>query len=265
MALRISAGNTLFAQNQLNRNQASLREVSKRLATGLKINTGKDDPAGLIVSERLSAELKSLRAQNRGYQRNDSNANIAAGHAAQLSSLFQDLNVLVLSSSNQAGMSKAEIAANQMQIDNISSSIQRFANDASAALNGVNLPDGGNAKVEALYDNARVAAASVKSGGANDLASGNYEAAQTALDSAGTDIATARGTIGTYQKDTIGPQIRSNLIAIENITESRSRIRDTDYAVETSNLVRAGILTDVGVKILKIAQEQARSVLALLS
>lgn len=261
----LSSSGTLSAQIRLNRNQNSLMEISQRLATGRKINSGKDNPAGLISSERLAAEIKSLEAESRAFQRSDANANIAEGHAAQLSSLFQDLSTLVVASANEAGMSDAEIAANQIQIDNTVASIQRFAGEAIASLEEIDVPNGGNADVEARYNSALAAAASVRSGGANDLSSGNFEAAQTALQGALDGIATARGQVGSYQRNVIQPQIRSNQIAIENLTESRGRIVDTDYAEEISNFVRAEILTKVGVRLLTISQQQARSVLSLLS
>ena len=157
----LSTSGTLSNLFQLDHNQRSLLEVSKRLATGRKINSGKDDPAGLISSEQLAAEIKSLEAQTRSLQRVDSNAYIAEGHASELSSLYRDLNGLVVASANQAGMSDAEIAANQMQIDSTVASIRRFSGDATTALDGVNLPDGGNAEVETLYNNALATAASV--------------------------------------------------------------------------------------------------------
>ena len=249
----------------MNRNQRSLVEVARRLATGRRINSGKDDPAGLIASEGLSAAIRSLEAETKALQRVDSNARIAEGHATELSTLFSDLNVLIISSANQAGMSSAEIAANQMQIDSTVASIQRFAGDANASLDGVSLPDGGNAEVAALYNGAVAAAVSVQSGGANDLSSGNFEAASTAITQAATDIATARGQVGSYQMDVIGPQIRSNRVGIENLSASRSRIVDTDYAEEMSNLNRDKVLVKAGIMVLKIAQQQAATVLDLLA
>jgi flagellin len=261
----VSEGSSLGARFALDRTYRSLQDIFKRLATARKINAGKDDPAGLIVSERLSAEITAAQAENRALQRADANANIAEGHARELSSLFGELERLVVASANTGGMSDAEIAANQMQIDNTVASIRRFNGGAQESLGTLNLPDDGNSKVEALYDSALAAAAAVQSGATNDLSSGNFEAAQTALRAASTSIATARGRIGGYQKDVVGPQIRFNLVAIENLTESRSRIADTDFAVEMSNLTRAKVLVAAGIKVLKIAQQQPAAVLNLLS
>ncbi len=255
---------SLSAQRALGSTQRKLSDVFKRLASGRRINAGKDDPAGLIASERLSAELGRMEAQSRSLQRADANAAIAEGHGAQLSGLYNDLNVLVIAGSNEAGMSKEEIAANQMQIDNTVASIQRIQGPAFDSLSGFQMDGYANDEVEAHYDSAYAAAVAVRSGGGNDLSSGNFEVASTALKQAATDIAIARGKIGGYQKNVIGPQLRSNAITFENLTESRSIIRDADFAVEMSNLNKLQILSVSGMKVLKIAQQTPRSVLDLL-
>lgn len=265
MITPIFNSSVLNARHALSRNLVDLARASHRLASGRRINSGKDDPAGLIVSERLAAELKSLAAENRGLQRADAFANITEGHTSQLSSLLRDLNGLVVAGANQGALSDSETAANQTQIDSIVASIERISQDAVSSLDGFNMPDGGNAKVAKLIDDAMLAVSSVRSGGANSLDSGNFDAAQTTIESAISDVATARGRIGGYQRYTVAPRIRSNQVAIENLSESRSRIADTDYAAETSNRIRASILSEVSFKLLKIAQQQGKSVLALLA
>ena len=235
-----------------------------RLSTGKRINSGKDDPAGLISSERLAMELKALEAESRSLSRQDSNARIADGNMSQLSGMMSELNGLVVAGANQAGMSDAEIQANQMEIDSLASSIRRFTSDAQTSLEGVDLADGGNATVSAALSSAQAAVNTLVSGGANSLASGNFEAAQTAISGAITSVATSRGTVGAYQKNTIQPRINSVQIARENLAESKSRIQDTDYAIETSQRNRFELLTQSNMKVLKIAQQQARSVLQLL-
>lgn len=265
MGLSITNTSVLSAQRAFQRNQVGLFRATNRLATGRKINSGADDPAGLISSERLSAAIKSLEAQTRSLERANSYANISEGHTSQLSTLMSELNGLVVASANQAGMSDAEIAANQMQIDSIVTNIERVRGDAVTSLDGFSMPDGGNAEVETLINDASSGVSSLRSGGANDLASGNFEAAQTAIQSGISDVASARGRIGAYQRYTVEPNIRSNQIAHENISASRSQIADTDFAVETSNLTRFSILSEVSLMVLKIAQQQGKSVLSLLS
>ncbi len=265
MGLSITNTSVLGAQRALHRNQAGLFRATNRLATGRRINSGADDPAGLIASERLAASIKSLEAETRSLERANSFANISEGHTSQISSMMNELNGLVVASANQAGMTDAEVAANQMQIDSIVTSIERVRGDAVASLDGFNMPDGGNAEVEALISGAASGVSSLRSGGANDLASGNYDAAQAAIQSGISDVASARGRIGGYQRYTVEPNIRSNQVAHENITASRSRIADTDFAVETSNATRFSILSEMSVHVLKIAQQQGNAILSLLS
>lgn len=252
------------ARHSLQRNQAGLFQATNRLATGRRINTGKDDPAGLIATEQLSSTIRSLQAETRSSQRAYAYANITEGHTSQLSTLMGELDRLVVASANQGGLTDVEMAANQLQIDNIVDNIERTTSDATGSLGGFNMPEQGNAEVETLLSGAVSGVSSLRSGGANSLASGNFEAAQTAVKAASADVATARGRIGAYQRYDVEPRIRSNQIALENLTDARSRIADADFAVEAANLTRFRILSESNIKVLKIAQQQGKSVLALL-
>ncbi len=256
---------SLMAQRHLGNSQKGLNTALTRLSTGSRINSGKDDPAGLISSERLAAAIRTLEAESKGYQRQYSNANISDGQISQLSSLYGELQGLVVASANTGALSSDEIAANQTQVDSIVASIQRFSGDAITSLDGVSLPGTGNTDVTDAINQASASVAAIASGGANSLSSGNLDADQTALNTAIDGISSARGTIGAYQKYDIAPRINSGKVAYENLTESRSRIADADFAVETSNLTRYQILTEYGINLLKIAQQQGKSVLDLIS
>lgn len=255
---------TSAAGFRLNRNQRDEQDSLRKLSTGKKINSGKDGPAALIAAEQLSAEIEALEAESRALDRADANANIADGNVSQLSSMIREMKGLVVASANSGALSPEEVAANQMQMDSLASSIERFTGDAISSLDGFNAQGSGNAELEAKLNAARTAAESVKSGGANDLSSGNFEAATTALDGAITDVASVGGSIGAYQKNTLDPQRRSNQVALANLADSRSRIADTNYAVETANRTRSDILSQASVQVLKITQNQIGSVLDLL-
>ena len=79
MGLTITNTSVLGALRALDRNQAGLSRATNRLATGRRINTGADDPAGLISSEQLSAAIKSLEAETRSLERAHSFANLCCG------------------------------------------------------------------------------------------------------------------------------------------------------------------------------------------
>ena len=122
---------SLVAQRVLGQNQYSLRNSLERLSTGLKINRGKDDPAGLIASENLRSELKATDAAIDNANRADQVVNIAEGGLQEVSGLLTELQGLVTASASKAGLSASEKAANQLQIDSILQTIDRVASATS--------------------------------------------------------------------------------------------------------------------------------------
>ncbi len=105
---------------------------------------------------------------------------------------------------------------------------------------------------------------SLRSGGTNDLSSGNFSNASAVLTSALDEISVLRGRLGAFEKNTLQTNVRSLQAAVENLTSSESRIRDADFAEETSSLTRAQILTSAGTSVLGLANQQAQQVLQLL-
>lgn len=259
----VSNSGPLRALFQLQKNTQGLNRTMDRLSSGKKVNSGRDNPAALISSERLAAEIAALKAQSQSSARASSRVSITDGHAAQVSSMLSEMNALVIASANDAGLSDAEKAANQMQIDSLAESIQRFAGDAVGSMDGFNMEGGGNAELEAMMNSVTAAVASVRSGGANDLSSGNLDSAQKEILQAITDAASFRGELGAFQKNTLEPSIRSNQVAVENLMDAKSRLVDADFGEETANLARYEVLTKAGMKVLGIVNEQAKSVLDL--
>jgi flagellin len=115
------AGKVLGAQNQ------TLNTSLQRLSTGLRINTGKDDPAGLIASELLRAEKLALGAAITNISRANNVIATAEGGLDEVNKLLTELEDLVDRSANEAALSDDELDANQLQIDAILSSINRIA------------------------------------------------------------------------------------------------------------------------------------------
>jgi len=105
---------------------------------------------------------------------------------------------------------------------------------------------------------------SIKSGGANDLRSRNFESASRILDTALDEVSVIRGRLGAFEKNTLQTNVRSLQNAVENLTASVSRIRDADFAKETSALTRAQILSSAGTSTLALANQQSQQVLQLL-
>ena len=105
---------------------------------------------------------------------------------------------------------------------------------------------------------------SLQSGQANDLRSENFKAASDVIALAIDTVAVLRGRLGAFERNTLQPNINQLEITNENLTSSESVIRDTDFAVETSNLTRAQILVQAGNSVLAIANAQSQMVLTLL-
>lgn len=122
---------SLVAQRTLGQNNAGLNNSLERLSTGLRINRGKDDPAGLIASENLRSEIKSVGAAIDNAERAERVVNIAEGGLSEVSGLLTELQGLITNSANSAGLSQAEKEANQLQIDSILQTIDRVADQTS--------------------------------------------------------------------------------------------------------------------------------------
>jgi flagellin len=131
---------SLIASRVLNTNNASLNTSLERLSTGLRINSGKDDPAGLIASENLRNQISGTEAAIKNAQRADTIIATAEGSLTEVSSLLNDLQGLLTEVANAGGMSDDEINANQMQVDSILNSIDRIAN--STEFEGMKLLNG---------------------------------------------------------------------------------------------------------------------------
>jgi flagellin len=131
---------SLIAQRVLGQNNLTLGIALERLSTGLKINRGKDDPAGLIASENLRAEQKALNQAIANADRADQVANIAEGGLQEISSLLTELQGLLTATASKAGLSVEEKQANQLQIDSILQTIDRVA--ASTNFQGIKLLNG---------------------------------------------------------------------------------------------------------------------------
>ena len=122
---------SIIAVQNLNNNNTALQTSLERLSTGYRINSGKDDPAGLIASENLRAEQTATSTAIGNAQRADNIIGTAEGALGEVSNLLVSLQGLVGNAANSAGLSQDEKDANQLQVDSILSTINRISNSAS--------------------------------------------------------------------------------------------------------------------------------------
>ena len=158
---------SLIAQRVLRKNNNSLNQSLARLSTGLKINSGADNPAGLIASENLRAEKAGIQQAIENAGRAGNIIGTAEGGLSEVSSLLTELQNLVSQTANSGGLSAEEKQANQLQVDSILSTINRIAQ--STAFQGTKLLNGNYAYTTSgvtstSLDNVRINAARVPDG-----------------------------------------------------------------------------------------------------
>ena len=122
---------SLIAQNALGRSNADLSQALVRLSTGLRINTGKDDPSGLIASENLRSDIVSIKRAIGNTERANQVIATADSALGQVSSLLNDIRGLVTESANAGVLSQDQIDANQLQLDSSLEALNRIAQTTS--------------------------------------------------------------------------------------------------------------------------------------
>ena len=131
---------SLIAQNNLARTNRSLETSLQRLSTGLQINRGADNPAGLIVSERLRSEIQGATQAIDNAERAANVIATTEGGLQEISTLLTSIKALTIEAANTGAFSAEEIEANQLEIDSAVESITRISNTTSFA--GLNLLNG---------------------------------------------------------------------------------------------------------------------------
>src|SRR2546423_9455295 len=130
----------LTAQRGLAKSQRQLSDTLQRLSSGLRINRGADDPAGLIASEGLRSEIAGVTQAIDNSQRASNVISTAEGALGEVASLLLNVKNLIVQAANTGALSDDEIAANQLQVDSAIASITRISNTTTFA--GLKLLDG---------------------------------------------------------------------------------------------------------------------------
>lgn len=278
MALIINTNiSSLNAQRNLNESQNALNTSLERLSSGLRINSAKDDAAGLFVAGQLTRDIRGINQAVRNAGDGISLGQTAEGALGEIANNLQRIREIAVQASNDTVGNSSGL---QLEVNQLTQEISRIV--ATTNFNGTDLLSGGgsvNFQVGAsgaannrisitLNDLSTTAFNSFNS----DLtATGTIDVTTTAAASAAlaelsTDIDTvnsARATYGAIQNRF--EAVISNLQNYaENLTAARSRIEDADFAAETANLTRAQILQQAGVSILAQANTLPQAALSLL-
>jgi flagellin len=273
-----SISSSLAAAYNVQRTAASLANTMTQLSTGLRINSGKDDPAGLIASELLRSDIAASNAAVKNTVMANSMLNIAESGMRQISNLMIDAKALAVEAANTGAMTPAMIEANQMQMNAILDSIDRISGMTNwlgkPLLDGLMSAKNGGALIQLGPDvvtNQQVTVPiegtkthqvggatgtlmDLRSGGVASLAA-NPGLADRILGSAISQIAMQRGEIGATQKYTLEPNINALQDSIVALTGAKSIIADADFALGVSNLVRDQILLQAGMKALVLTNQ----------
>ena len=257
--------NSLNAQRNLSTSQMSLATSMQRLSSGLRINSAKDDAAGLAIADRMNAQIKGTNVAIRNANDGISLAQTAEGALATVTDALQrmrELSVQAQNGSNGTG-DRANLDTEYQQL---SAEITRIASqtkfNGNAILNG-----GAGAQVFQIGanngDTLTVTTTAVTTVAGDLTTSANASTALAAIDSKLDAITTNRATYGATISR-FGFAIANLQVATENQTAARGRIMDADFAAETANLSRAQILQQAGTAMVAQANSLPQGVLTLL-
>ena len=309
MALYVNTNvSSLNAKRMLSNSTNSLDTTYKRLASGLRINSAKDDAAGLQISNRLTSQINGLEQGNRNAQDGISYAQTAEGAMDEMTTMYQRIRTLALQSANGTNSAKDREAL-QQEVTQLCTEIDRISKDTT--FGGEKLLDGSKGQVDfqvgadanqtisvslALGDkkdkgfdiegvasvaknNAGAAvkiddtADGARTGFSTDAVSGKKvfniataEDAQKVLENIDGFISTVdskRAELGAVQ-NRLESTIRNQSNVSENVSDARSRIRDTDFATETANMTQQSIIQQASQSILSQANQRPQMALSLL-
>jgi flagellin len=260
--------NSLNAQRNLAGSANSLATSMSRLSSGLRVNSAKDDAAGLAIAERMNTQTRGMNVAVRNANDAIGLAQTAEGALGAISNNLQRMRELAVQASNGTNTStdvssldaeyKLLAAENTRVAANTTFNGQTVIGTAAATFN---FQVGANSTTN---DQIAVTSASF-SGSSTSIgtASSTAFAEISKLDADINAVSSARSTWGATQNrfDSVISNLR---VSSENSAAARGRIMDADYAMETANLSRAQVLQQAGTAMVAQANQAPQSVLALL-
>ena len=276
---------SLNAQRHLSMSQSSLATSMQRLSSGMRVNSAKDDAAGLAIAERMNSQVRGMNVAVRNANDAISLAQTAEGGLGRVAESLQRMRELAVQSSN-ATNSNSDKDSLDKEFGELAKEIQRVI--GGTTFNGKSIL-GANAGVQTFQVGANTTTNDTIDITTVDLTSDatitpvagtdNTGAGRAVIDNTATataihtvidNIDTALNTVNN-QRATMGASqsrfdaVISNLqISVENQSAARSRIMDADFAVETANLSRANILQQAGNAMVAQANQMPQQVLRLL-
>ncbi len=306
MSLRINNNiESMNAHRSLLMNDRALSKSLERLASGQKVNRAADDPAALVISEHMRAQVSGMEQAIRNNEVAISLVQTAEGSMNEISSILVSLRQRAISAANVGASDQDMINANQAEVENGLKSIDRVVSstqfghykllDGTNAAKTITNEDGSISTREGLRFHVGPNADHMASTSIRDMSTSslgrvkvaegempnksnfmsladidvrNEQGAQDALaiiDQSLTEVATVRGNLGAFQKHTLESNLTSLQVAAENMTAAESTIRDTDMAQELATFTRNQIMTQSATAQLAQANAMPQHVLRLLN
>ena len=276
---------SLNAQRNLSTSQSQLATSMQRLSSGMRVNSAKDDAAGLAIAERMHTQVRGMNVAMRNANDGISMAQVGEGALGKVSDIFQRMRELAVQSANGTNTAADRLSLNQEFV--------QLAQEATRTLGGTqfngqnilattanatfqiganNSTDidqltvtafdwTSNTDITATLGNAVLSGTGIPTAAITDIATA--QASITSIDDAIDAVNSQRATFGAVQNrfDNI---VATLMVASENQSAARSRIMDADYAAETANLSRAQILQQAGNAMVAQANQLPQQVLSLL-
>lgn len=268
---------SLNAQRNLNSSNTQLASSLQRLSSGLRVNSAKDDAAGLAVSEGLASQIRGNTQGIRNAYDGISVAQTAEGALGQVGGNLQRIREIAVQAAN-GSISDGNRSQLQKEVDQLTQEVSRIVQTTN--FNGTKLLTGGSGLTfqvgaSGAADNqvttsgvelsgiAAYSASLTATGTVNISSSGAASAAIASMDLAIETVTNNRATFGSIQ-NRFEAVIANTQTYVENLTASKSRIVDADFASETAMLTRNQILQQAGTAILGQANTLPQAALSLL-
>ena len=267
----------ITAQRNLDRSQNMMTTAMERLSSGLRVNSARDDAAGLAIAERMNTQVRGMQVAMRNANDGISLSQVAEGGLNEVGNMMQRMRELAVQSANGTNSASDRENLNQ-EYEALAEEITRISQ--TTAFNGVKVIGSGagsfafqvganageqlDVSTTNVASNTAIASATGASiDGSGTAGISNATAAITALDAAIDAVTTERAKYGAMQSR-FESAINNLQIGVENQSAARGRIVDADFAVETARLTRSQILQQAGNAMVAQANSAPQSVLQLL-
>ena len=270
---------SLNAQRNLSSSQLSLSTSMQRLSSGLRVNSAKDDAAGLAIAERMNTQVRGMNVAVRNANDGISLAQTAEGALGKIGDNLQRMRELAVQSANDTNGKEDREALDaefkQLALENARVIETTKFNNAElltgsgGAAGAFAFQVGANTsadnQITVTTSNMKTSMTTATQGSVASLGStaGAALAAMTAIDTALTAVNKQRSEFGAVQ-NRFDAVVANLQVSAENQAASRARIMDADFATETSNLSRSQILQQAGTAMVAQANQLPQGVLALL-